>query len=619
MRISEISLSNFRNHLTTRIIGLARVNVVVGPNGAGKSSILDAIGYALTGTCRGVDDGGRGAEALATQVAGAPKQSTAVSLRTDRGDITRALNQGPRSQAHVKIVTKLGLDERILRVLAAPLNLLRLPTRKQEEVFFSLTGSSVPDEKIRAALTEAGVHPGLAPEPSRLATPEGRAEYLGYLKTRRVELKRERDSLVYAPGERQLPTADVPKRVGLEAKRHLLSQKVSEAVGAANQHLSTKRHLGEMIAREESELARIPDGYPAPLGKTQEADIRGQIERRREIEKEIAGLTAEHRGLKTQAQEIVRQIEQVQALGAECSECGQRIDKQHQLGRANALVGSSDALTKKGAVLKAKIDALQRDANAIDTGDLLQKLNKSEQAKADIERADRDVKRLKASLQDLVRRRDELKAGQSNESWLAESKDALTTYDEEIALLREAEGEESRRASINTSRIRIEDDLAQIELLVKALGPGGVIQQLMASAGTDRLVESVQSFAQRMGVGQLTIDLAPWTIRLNGRPIELASASEEFRVAAAFGMAFARQAGASIVCLDGAEILFGEYRELFEELLFECGLEQVFVAATKDEIPEDAPSIDGLAFYGVTKAPSGAAQVNRITAKEAIA
>ena len=133
MRIDEMQLVNFRNHLKTTIKGLSRVNLFVGPNGAGKTTILDSIGYGLSGTCRGTDAGGKGADALACQLPAKAKALTSVLLKTDRGELLRALGQGPSSQAHVQIVRKLGLDERVLRVLAAPMNLLRLPAGRRQQ------------------------------------------------------------------------------------------------------------------------------------------------------------------------------------------------------------------------------------------------------------------------------------------------------------------------------------------------------------------------------------------------------------------------------------------------------------------------------------------------------
>jgi hypothetical protein len=156
-----------------------------------------------------------------------------------------------------------------------------------------------------------------------------------------------------------------------------------------------------------------------------------------------------------------------------------------------------------------------------------------------------------------------------------------------------------------------------MEKMLKAVGPGGTVQQAMASSGTDDMVAAVRDVAAKLGVGDIGIKFGPWQITLNGRDVELASASEEFRVAAAFGIAFAKKAGASMVCLDGAEILRGDNRALFQDLLFSCDLEQIFVAFASDSIPESYEASEGLAMFSVTKDEKGASSVKAIPAEVA--
>jgi predicted ATPase len=43
--LTDLSLTNFKNHLDTKLTGLAGLSVLVGPNGAGKSSVLEAAHY----------------------------------------------------------------------------------------------------------------------------------------------------------------------------------------------------------------------------------------------------------------------------------------------------------------------------------------------------------------------------------------------------------------------------------------------------------------------------------------------------------------------------------------------------------------------------------------------
>lgn len=113
MKITGISIKNFRSHVDTRLEGFSRVSIISGMNGAGKSTILDAIAYAITGACRGITDGGVGAEGLVSADAPPPKRGKpnfTVELKTDRGDILRAGGQGPKSAMQAGIDKMLGVS-----------------------------------------------------------------------------------------------------------------------------------------------------------------------------------------------------------------------------------------------------------------------------------------------------------------------------------------------------------------------------------------------------------------------------------------------------------------------------------------------------------------------------
>lgn len=45
MRITSVTLQNFRNHVETRVEWAPHMNVIIGPNGAGKTNLIDAIHY----------------------------------------------------------------------------------------------------------------------------------------------------------------------------------------------------------------------------------------------------------------------------------------------------------------------------------------------------------------------------------------------------------------------------------------------------------------------------------------------------------------------------------------------------------------------------------------------
>ena len=58
MRLNSLHLTNFRQHVDTRIDFDVGITGIIGPNGSGKSTILEAIAWALYGTpaARGTRD-----------------------------------------------------------------------------------------------------------------------------------------------------------------------------------------------------------------------------------------------------------------------------------------------------------------------------------------------------------------------------------------------------------------------------------------------------------------------------------------------------------------------------------------------------------------------------------
>ncbi len=612
MNLKSIALTGFRSHIKTKIVGLGKVNIFVGPNGAGKSTILDAISYALTGVTRGVDDGGKGADALACQLAGAPETSTTVILSTDKGEILRGLGQGPKSQAHVKIVSKLGMDDKVLRVLAAPMNLLRLPNKKQEEVFFSLTGSSITAETIGEALTAAGINLEATPvDLDELLTPNGRDAKLAYWKQRRVEMKRQIQGLVFTPSDQELPPADEVKRRGLEAEFTKLNDAVTRGKGAGEQAQQSVQHFDELITGAEAKLKQIKDAVPAKAITPAEAKkLRAMVDDVSKWREEKGKKAAEFTAATQAKSKLEQEAQKIKDLGRECVSCGQEITKAATDKKLAAMRKAFTEAATETSKLSGELAALEKKIDAVDVNDALTKINLSERAGDEAARRTKAIKEATADLDALRERREGIAIPEGQDWTPQEAK--LADLRNRIDALKAAEIEAGRQMSVNSQRSEIEENLEIMEKMLKAVGPGGTVQQAMASGGTENMVAAVREIGAKLGVGDIGIKFGPWQITLNGRDIELASASEEFRVAAAFGIAFAKAAGASMVCLDGAEILRGDNRELFQDLLFSCELEQIFVAFASDAIPECFEPQAGLTMFSVTKDERGASSVKAI-------
>lgn len=153
MNIQGIKLRNFRSFKSADIL-FGRKNLIVGQNGTGKSSIIDAICYAADGTCRGTDEGGKGADILSAYFwlvnHGEAPAPSGVELGTDKGEFRRGVGMGPNSKIGESIRDGLGFRRDALRAVFRPGSFLSLPAGDQASLFTSLSAP----EDIGAIATE---------------------------------------------------------------------------------------------------------------------------------------------------------------------------------------------------------------------------------------------------------------------------------------------------------------------------------------------------------------------------------------------------------------------------------------------------------------------------------
>jgi recombinational DNA repair ATPase RecF len=610
MKLTELTLTNFRSHQKAVLKDLQAVNILTGPNGAGKSTILDAIGFGICGVCRGLDDGGRGAKQLMCDLPGAPKAATSVTFKVEGQEpMSRGLDQGPRSATHTKIISKLGLDEQVLRVLAAPLNLLDLDRRKQEEVFFSLTGSGITAEAVAEALKASGAEHD---DPAALTTVEGREDALKYAKTSRLNLKKEIAGMVFTPDAAELPKYDEAAYHELVLNHDELFNDISSAKAEVNASAESSQHLKELLASAEKRLSDLkPGDTDGILSEAEVKDIRDRIEHRRKMGEGLATERQKQVAAQEQVAKIAAEGERVKGLGAKCSECGQKVAPAFVKERLADLNKDWAEAAKVVKQLEDRCQAILKDLGTIDQAALLVKLSTSERNKINAHNYAEQKNALTAEVKDLRARVAKVKVPELDAEALSKAEKELSELAEKVKAMDRSRCEVNREILVNQERTKKEAELEKLEALIKAIGPGGAVQQLMASDGTAEMVKRVQEYAAALGVGEVGIAFGPWQILFRGRDISLASTSEKWRISAAFGLAFAVKARASILCLDGADVLFGEVRDKFQELVFACGLEQVFVACTTEEAKKSAPDMEGLAMFAVSN-ENGVSKVERL-------
>ncbi|HOC44954.1 MAG TPA: AAA family ATPase, partial [Thermoanaerobaculales bacterium] len=147
----QLTLDSFRcfGHQTIQFSGTK--TAIVGPNGAGKSSIADALGYLVTGACRGTTTDGKGLDAVIR--AGAETMEVSATVdglgQCSRGIGQRMISRGPQRGTYTQepvleraeeILESLGVSRRIFDLAVRPDAFDALHGREQAEALMALAG-----------------------------------------------------------------------------------------------------------------------------------------------------------------------------------------------------------------------------------------------------------------------------------------------------------------------------------------------------------------------------------------------------------------------------------------------------------------------------------------------
>lgn len=272
MLIRSLEIEGFRSHLKSRI-EFGRLNLVLGPNAAGKSSILDAIGFALTGACRGTDEGGRGSDALVTL--GTAPEGLRVALETDRGRFQRSLEHGPASKVGQAIRDALGFRHDALRAIFRPESFVYLEPKQQADLFASLAAPENIEEVCRQYLGDhlpAGVIPQTMKELDALQV---------LTQKERPEIKRALAALGPVELKQEAMPADVramsPQQIRdrlAEARRQLQALRDQQA-GATAAPPEAGRHDELADVDREIERLRQHELKPCPYCKKEIVLVKG--------------------------------------------------------------------------------------------------------------------------------------------------------------------------------------------------------------------------------------------------------------------------------------------------------------------------------------------------------
>jgi len=600
MNITKVELTDFRSHAKTSIEGLSRFNLFLGRNGAGKTSILEAIGYALTGTCQGTDAGGRGAEMLIRQDEDGGRAGAAtVMLETDKGQLGRMSGQGPKSQAQSAAAAALGAPEELARVIVQPGNFLRMSANEQKMLLMRGLGGQVSAADM-AVIIPPELRAADLIRGDQLTTGEAVDLLEKRFRAERPTLKGEISALAGAGPIEPCPVEGDPRQVLAQAQELLKSLRgerdriITAQQAAAAHQRDVARTRGE-LDQIEADLAAFPpvEQMRAKINElAEEIDGRRRAAQARQSKAEgLAGDLARGKARLDEMREIGRKVSQ---LKGSCPTCQQPIDKQY----AKSFL---DDLGKRAKKAEAEVE-------------------KTAKAQAEVAEAtlDEDVSKLEDDLKDLqqsiavvagsTQRRGELAAYLKKIA-------APTTIPGDIGAVdgRIAKGEAligqlqrhlagvDQQAHAGRTRQEREKRLALVEAAVEFLGPKGPVRGKLLGGTLDGFVAAVQNLAAAFGLPPVSIVIQPWQILAAGRPVAMLSKSEEYRLGMIFAAVLSELSGAGLLLIDGADILDSEHRGMLADVLEACGLDQCFVASTHNE-PEAVKAVpEGWSFYSVVK------------------
>lgn len=593
MKTDKVTARDFLAHVAVEVETPAQVVVVTGPNAVGKSSLLDAVRWALSGRARGMGAKDvrslvrRGAKSCSVDLVGTVAPGRQVSVHRTPSGSTPA-------QAHV--LGTLGVHEDVLtaaldadtfvdekpynrRVLAMRATGARLsePT---------LTAAGVTDPDVVRATLERGTEAGL-----RLATERRRAAQ------REAEAAR-----VTAPVDRVL--ADLRGQPMLSTVDLAAVRKALDGIQADADALRTAqaRHQQAVVARQRAQAAyeaavKAAGGWdaatlrqqadshlvgvqaPAAVAVRQAADAltaaRGQETLAAGTVMRCQGTVKEASGsLWGQVRSVARTLATVAPKAmADLEALADRAGVASPEAAAKALAAAQDAHSKAQAATRqaqAAVDALAAQADA----------HRAAQAQADALRQRADALDAAQAAVDAQALPDVPADAQARLDALAARAVAGRRVLEEAAAYRAAAqahqaGEQRAQAAL--------DRAGQYAAMEEALKPDGAVASSLVDPRA-RLADVAAAVARDMGVPDVTLT-DEWEVLVGGEDRRLLSASEGWRVRAAFAIALAALSGLRFVLLDEASICVGQARSALLRALVNARAhyDQVWLASSRGE------------------------------------
>jgi DNA repair exonuclease SbcCD ATPase subunit len=564
MRISSLTLTNFRSYFGVSIPTDARRVLFAGLNGSGKSSIKNAVQWLLTGRCDITDGKGSGAEWLQ------PEGTNTVQVAA----VTEPIGQIVR---HAKNGTKeLLVDGSVGDLGAVQVALLhRLKTNSayieavtDTDYFLRLHHA---DAK-RLILELLDVRVVIDDKPYTLEQLD--AEYDKAFLNRKLTKGR-----LKAYAVPQAPTGEaLPPVSAINDQLARLRQALSEKQRALGVTEGQRRTLESRL--KATQIRAVVEDVPQIEEEIDQLDV---LIRRMQAEADAA------ERIPTNDRERMEQL--IATLTAHKPMKGCVLDpsvpcQTHKL-----------TFTKRVKEYRAEVASLPPVEAPPEAVEPLQKL---------VLRRDWLSTRRDNSLRARAENDARAKEGQAIHAELGALGPALIDPEIETLQARIGKGELLRQHSqaywdvvtryeqAVKGKQELEAEVTALEAKCELLGPNGArVKALSDSVGafTERINAFIQPFGWTVEFG-----FDPWTVTVNQRPLLTYSESEQFRLGIAIQLAIASLSGLSFAIIDRMDMLDVKNRNLAAKMILAAPVDQVFMLSTRE--PADVlPKAEGLLAY----------------------
>lgn len=610
MKVDKIRLENFRSYPgKNEVNGLEKINVFLGLNGSGKSTIADALCFAFTGTCRGTDQGGRGADKLISRNSdGKPiSKGFQVVLETEKGEIARTLGAGPNSKfqetVNQLVGPRKGRNTMAIQVALQPHVFLTLSPTEQKALLLSVVGSEIDKEAVKEQLGSLAkfLPPGALESLQMLDAAESN------LRGRRPQVKRAISELV-VPNP---PDTEIKIPKGMTAKQAV--KKASDQITGMRVQRDTlltgKRVAETAIATQKKVLGSVVE---------QEKTIRGKMSKLLSEKEIVDGIKAGTAKLEKAEANTAALDKKRQAL---TSSVEAAIHTASALKAMLSVKGVKVKLCDKCAPrLKKIVKEKEEEAQELSTS--LSNLPTASGSKKKIEEdlnflydAGEEVHRLKNELTVLAKQREEAEKIQipdvpdpeKQADDVRKIEAGIAKGENYVGRLQKILFSSEQADEIRTRRTQLEEELAQVEALIKRIGPGGDVRTQLLKPGLGELEKNINAILSQAKWGDVELSLSDKAVEMKYQPpqtncrmdADMLSSSERYRLSLCVAAAIAKRAGLGILCLDEAELLVGENKNALMVAVNAAKLDQVFVfmSATKPTLT----SIPGWGIYTVSK------------------